>query len=221
MANNGSKLSQEDKAQRIYQALNDYYNLFPDRQSAPSIVVTQDWEVFLGYEGEPCDSDYNDYAVMFMEDYEAEEWVYTLDTIRKCIPRIDEELEAARKFCLEMYGEVPTHENNLSSDLTYFIFHISLCIKMAIKENKMNEWIIEIDMPTSEVYLVNKKMRSPSYGGLIIHYDPRKLIQVTELGEKIVDKVKVRELAERICQDNLTGEFPNDDEGGELFRSNG
>lgn len=92
------KLSTEEKAHRIYQALNDYYLLFPDRQSAPSIDITQDWEVFLDYKGEACDSDFTDYAVMFMEDYEAEEWVYTIDTIKNCIPRIERELDEAKEL---------------------------------------------------------------------------------------------------------------------------
>lgn len=73
----------------------------------------------------------------------------------------------------------------------------------------------------SDIFLVMKEMRSPSYGGLILHYDPMKLIKITEQGEKIVDKVKVRELAERICRKDLTGEFSNDDddEGDEFFNN--
>lgn len=215
------KLSQDDKAQRIYQALNDYYAIFPDRQSAPSIVITQDWEVLLGYEGEPCDSDFTDNAVMFMEDYEAEEWIYTYDIIKDCISYIDDALEAARKFCLDIYGEIPTHEKNLPSDLTFYISHISIYIGIALRENKIDGWILEIDLPDSDLYLVKKEMRSPSYGGLILHYEPQKFIKVTEQGEMTVDRAKVRELAERICREDLTGEFANDDddEGGAIYKN--
>ena len=108
-----NQISDEEKALRIFNALNDYYAIFPDRQSAPSIVISQDWDVFLNNKVEPCDSDFTDYAVLFMEDYEAEEWVYSMDTIKDCIPYIDRELEDAKKFCLDHYGEVPTHENKL------------------------------------------------------------------------------------------------------------
>ena len=111
--NKEHQISNEEKALRIFNALNDYYAIFPDRQSAPSIVISQDWDVFLNNEVEPCDSDFTDYAVLFMEDYEAEEWVYSMDTIKDCIPYIDRELEDAKKFCLDHYGEVPTHENKL------------------------------------------------------------------------------------------------------------
>ena len=215
------QLSQEEKAQRIYRTLNDYYILFPDRQSAPSIVITQGWEVFVDYNGDPCDSDFKDYAVMFMEDYEAEEWVYTMDTIKKCIPYIDRELEDAKQFCRDFSGEVPTHECNLPSELTYYIFEIYRCITIALRENKIVDWILEIDLPTSEFYLIKEEMRSPSYGGLILHYDPMKFIKLGSNGEMMVDTVKVRELSERIFNDELTGEFANDDddEEGDLFKS--
>lgn len=216
-----NQISDGEKALRIFNALNDYYTLFPDRQSAPSIVITQDWDVFLDYKGEPCESDFKNYATMFMEDYEAEEWVYTKDTIRNCIPIIQKELDTTKKICLDLYGVIPTHEKNLPSDLSYFIYYISLYTSIALRKNNINDWVLEIDLPISEIFLVMKEMRSPSYGGLILHYDPMKLIKVTEQGEMIVDNVKVRELAERICQGDLTGEFANDDddEGGEFFNN--
>lgn len=215
------KLSQDEKIKRIYQALNDYYTILPDRQSAPSIVVTQNWEVFLNYEGEPCDSDFTDDAVLFMEDYEAEEWVYTKDTIGNCIPYIERELDAAKKYCLDIYGEVPTHEKNLPGDLTCYLNYIYLCISIALRENNIDDWILEIDLPTSDIYLIKNDMRSPSYGGLILHYAAMKFVKISECGEKIVDIVKVRELAERICREDFTGEFANDDndEGGDLYKS--
>ena len=221
MDNNDLKLSLEDKAQRIYQALNDYYTLFPDRQSAPSVVITQDWEVLLDYRGEPCESDFNDYAVMFMEDYEADEWVYTIDTIKGCIPLIQRELDEAKEFCQKNYGEIPTHQNNIPSDVTYFMAFICLYMKHALEKEKIDDWMLEIDLPLSEIYLVEKEMRSPSCGGLILHYDPMKFVKLDESGERILDTSKVRELAERICRDDFTGEFANDDDdpGGNLFRS--
>lgn len=215
-----NQISDEEKALRIYNALNDYYAIFPDRQAVPSIVITQDWDVFLDYKEEPCDSDFTDYAVLFMEDYEAEEWVYSMDTIKDCIHYIDRELEAAKMFCLDIYGEVPTHEKNLPRDLTYYMVHIFMNTAIALKESKIDDWILEIDLPISEIYLVKKEMRSPSYGGLILHYDPMKFIKTASNGEMMVDVDKVRELSDRIFNSDLTGEFANDDddEGGDLFR---
>ena len=46
---------------------------FPNRQSVPPIVIIQEWDIFLDYEKDPCESDFEDYAAMFLEDYEAEE----------------------------------------------------------------------------------------------------------------------------------------------------
>ncbi|MCH5218227.1 MAG: hypothetical protein J1F07_06730 [Muribaculaceae bacterium] len=122
---------------------------------------------------------------------------------------------------LKNYGEIPTHQNNIPSDITYFMAFIGLYTNYALEKKRIDDWVLEIDLPLSEVNLVEKKMRSPSYGGLILHYDPMKFVKLDESGERVLDISKVRELAERICRDDFTGEFANDDNdpGGEFFRS--
>lgn len=79
--------------------------------------------------------------------------------------------------------------------------------------------MLEIDTPVEDIYLVKEEMRSPSYGGLILHYDPMKFIKIASNREMTVDTDKVRELSHRIFNFDLTSEFANDDddEGGSLF----
>lgn len=217
MENNKGNLSLEEKAQRIFVALNKYYEIYPDRQTGPKVTITQDWEVLLNYEGEPCDSDYEDYVTLFINHYEDEEWWYTMDTIKKGIPFVDDGLEKAIEFCLEYLGEIPTHENNIPSDVTYFMSMIAVHIKHALKEAEPKDWIIEIDMPESEVYLVAREMRSPSYGGLIHHFEIDDLLIDTSEGKKEINFKKLKDISWKLAFDPDYEFGDEDDPGGKLF----
>ncbi|MCH5224858.1 MAG: hypothetical protein J1D77_02620 [Muribaculaceae bacterium] len=210
-------LTLEDKAQRIFDALNKYYEVYPDRQSGPRVTITQDWEVLLNYEGEPCDSDFEDYVTLFINHYEDEEWWYTMDTIKRGIPFVDDGLEKALEFCLDYLGEIPTHENNIPSDVTYFMSMITFHIKQALKNNNPNDWIIEIDMPESDVYLMHKEMRSPGYGGLIRHFEINDFLMDMTDSKKEINFKKVKEISWKLVFDPDSDFGDKDDTGGKLF----
>lgn len=211
------KMSLEEKAYRILEELDKYYEKFPDRQSGPKVTITQDWEVLMDYEGEPCDSDFEDYVTFFINDYEDEEWWYTMDTIKESISWVDDCLDKAIKFCLEYLGEIPTHENNIPKDVTYFMTLISVHIKQALKDARPEDWTIEIDMPTSNLYLMQKEMRSPGYGGLIHHFDVNDFLILVPDGKKEINFKKVKEISWKLAFEPNYDFGDNDDPGGNLF----
>ena len=201
MKTNQGNLSLEDKAQRIFDALNKYYEVYPNRQSGPKVTITQDWEVLLDYEGIPCDSDFEDYVTLFINHYEDEEWWYSMDTIKTAIPIVDKELEGAKKFCLKYLGEIPTHKNNIPPDITFFMSMIVVHIKRALTYEKSNDWVIEIDKRESYVYLIPREKRKSGHRGEIHHFEISDFIMDNPEGKKEINKKKVRDTAEKIALD--------------------
>lgn len=202
MENNRKQLSLEEKAKRIFDELNKYYKKYPDRQSGPKVTITQDWEVLLNYEGMPCDSDFEDYVTLFINHYEDEEWWYTMDTIKSGITFVDDGLKEAIKFCLEYLGEIPTHDNNIPPDVTYFMTMITVHIKQALKKDKPDDWIIEIYMPESHIYLMPKEMKSPDYGGLIQHFEINDFLMDVMDDKKEINFIKVKETSCKLAFDH-------------------
>lgn len=215
-----NQISDAEKASRIYNALNKFLEQHPDEDMAPDMVITQDWTVKFDYGGWRSDSDYVTNAVAIME--KDEEGMYcSLESILSKIPKIQKALDSQADYCMEEYGNIPSHADMELNHVTNSFLAISSLLESAIEKHQLKGWVIEIDTPADDIYLAKEEVRSPSYGGLILHYDPMKFIKTTADGEMTVDNDKVRELAVRIFNDDLTGEFANDDddEGGDLFRS--
>ena len=61
--------------------MNNYYEKYPGRQSGPNVTITQNWDVLMDHQVEPCDSDFSDDVTLFVNNYEDEEWWYTMETI--------------------------------------------------------------------------------------------------------------------------------------------
>ena len=146
---------------------------------------------------------------------------YSIEYILSKIPEIQRTLDSQAEFCLEEYGGIPSHADMEFNHITDYFLSISSILQTAIDRNELSGYVLEIDTPAEDVYLVKKEMRSPSYGGLILHYDPMKFIEKNANGEMTVNNDKVRELSDRIFHNHLTGDFVNDDddEGGDLFRT--
>lgn len=214
-----NQISDEEKTLRIFNALNEFIDLHPDEAYAPALVVTQEWTIKFDYGGWRSDSDYvgNALELMVKDD---EGFYFNLESIRAKIPEIQKALDTMADFCMEEYGKIPSHADMEFTHITNYVLNISSLLQNAIKENKLKGWVLEIDTPAEDLYLVKEEMRSPSYEGLILHYNPMKFIKTTPKGAMMVDDDKVRELAVRIFNEDLTGEFANDDTdpGGDLFR---
>lgn len=213
-----NQISNGEKALRIYNALNEFIEQHPDDEYSPEMVITQDWTVKFDYGGWRSDSDYvgNSFELMEQDD---EGSYFNLETILNKIPEIQKALDRQAEFCMEEYGAVPSHADMEFNHVADNVATISSLLQTAIDRHELKGWVLEIDTPADDIYLVKEEMRSPSYGGLILHYDPMKFIKIASNGEMTVDADKVRELAVRIFNNNLTEDFTNDDddEGGDLF----
>lgn len=221
MSNNEFHLSDEEKALRIFEGLKKFIEEHPEEIYAPEMVITQDWKVSFDYGGWRSDSDYVCNVTSIMRRDEDGQDVFDLEYITSKVPEIQKSLDESAEYCEEQYGTLPSHDDMEFAYVTNYVIMISGLIESAIENNQLKGWILEIDTPIGDTYLVKEEMRSPSYGGLILHYDPMKFVNVSDKGEMSVDLAKVQELADRILKDDLTGEFANDDddEGGDLFRS--
>lgn len=215
-----NQISDGEKALRIYNALNEFIERHPDDEDAPEMVITQDWTVKFDYGGWRSDSDYvgNSFELMEQDD---EGTYFNLETILNKIPEIQKALDRHAESCLEEYGAVPSHADMEFNHVADNVATITALLQSAIDKQELEGWVLEIDTPAEDIYLVKEEMRSPSYGGLILHYDPVQFIKTASNGEITIDTDKVRELSDRIFNFDLTGEFANDDddEGGDLFRS--
>ena len=213
-----NQISDEEKADRIFDALHEFIQQHPDERMYPQMVITQDWKVKFDYGGWRSDSDYvgNAYEVMQQDEEGA---YYNWDYILSVVPKIQKALDSNAEHCMEAYGSVPNHDDMEFSHVTDNVMTIITLLQTAISEQQLEGWVLEIDTPVEDIYLVKEEMRSPSYGGLILHYDPMKFIKIAPNGEMTIDTEKVRELSDRIFNFDLTGEFANDDddEGGFLF----
>ncbi|MCH5228354.1 MAG: hypothetical protein J1F16_11165 [Muribaculaceae bacterium] len=211
------KLTLENKARIIFEELNKYYEKYPDRQTGPKVTITQDWEVLLNYEGEPCSSDFNDYVTLFINHYEDEDWWYTMDTIKSAIPFVDKELDENLPLCLKYLGEIPTHKNNIPSDIDYFMTMITSSIYQSWENTKNsdlfigpyevetmeNEWLIEINMADSSVYPLNRKFRKPNYSESFCHLEIEDLLSSAPDGKQEINFKKVKEIAEKLVLNQL------------------
>lgn len=214
-----SQVSDGEKALRIYNSLNEFIEQHPDEEDAPEMVITQDWKVKFDYGGWRSDSDYVGNAFVLMEQ-DDEGTYFNLESILSKIPEIQKALDRQAEFCMEEYGAVPSHADMEFNHVADNVATITSLLQSAIDKQELKGWVLEIDTPAEDIYLVKEEMRSPSYGGLILHYDPMKFIKTASNGEMMVDTDKVRELSDRIFNFDLTGEFANDDDdqGGDLFR---
>lgn len=214
-----NQISDGEKALRIFNALNEFIDQHPDEEDAPEMVITQNWAVKFDYGGWRSDSDYVGNSFILMEE-DDEGPYFSLGSILSKIPEIQKVLDRQADFCLEEYGAIPSHEDMEFNQVTDNMTTITSLLQSAIDMQELKGWVLEIDTPEEDIYLVKEEMRSPSYGGLILHYDPMKFIKIASNGEMTVDADKVRELSDRIFNSDLTGEFANDDddEGGDLFR---
>lgn len=215
-----NQISDEEKALRIYNGLNEFIEQHPDDEMAPEIVITQDWKVTFDYGGWRSFSDYVSNSIEFMQEDENGMY-FELEYILSKIPEIQKSLDHNAERYIEENGCIPSHDDMEFNHITDYFLTISSLLQTAIEKNELEGWILEIDTPAEDAFLVKEEMRSPSYGGLILHYDPMKFVKRTADRKWTVDDDKVRELADRIFHDDLTGEFANDDddEGGEMFRS--
>ena len=215
----GNQISDAEKALRIYNALNEFIEQHPDEEDAPEMVITQDWTVKFDYGGWRSDSDYVGNAFELMEQ-DDEGTYFNLESILSKIPDIQKAIDRQAEFCMEEYGAVPSHADMEFNHVADNVAIITSLLQSAIDKQELKGWVLEIDTPAEDIYLVKEEMRSPSFGGLILHYDPMKFIKTASNGEMMVDADKVREFSDRIFNFDLTGEFANDDddEGGDLFR---
>lgn len=215
-----NQINDEEKALRIFNALNEFLDQHPYEQVPPEMVITQDWKVKFDYGGWRSDSDYLGSALEVMEK-DDKGFYFNFESLLSKIPQIQKAIDEQADFCMELYGAVPTHSDMEFNHVTDNVATITSLLQSAIEKHELKGWILEIDTPANEIYLVKEEMRSPSYEGLILHYDPMKFIKIASNGEMTVDSDKVRELSDRIFNFDLTGEFANDDDdqGGDLFRS--
>ena len=213
-----NQISDGEKALRIFNALNEFIDQHPDEEDAPEMVITQNWTVKFDYGGWRSDSDYVGNSFILMEE-DDEGPYFSLGSILSTIPEIQKVLDRQAEFCMEEYGTVPSHADMEFNHVADNVATITSLLQSAIDMQELKGWVLEIDTPDEDIYLVKKEMRSPSYGGLILHYDPMKFIKIASNGEMTVDADMVRELAVRIFNNNLKEDFTNDDddEGGDLF----
>lgn len=223
MENSESKLdktglSVEEKAERIFDAIDDFIQKNPEETMAPNLVITQDWYVECNYGGLYSDSDYVDSITSMMEEDE-NGYYYNFDFIKSKVPEIQKCLDEAAKWCEEEYGEVPRHEDMIFNHVTDYYDVISQLIENAVEKDELEGWILEIDLPTQDAYLVKREMRSPSYGGLIRHHEISEFLTDSSEGKK-VNLSKIQELANSLVKDDWgSSDYDPHDKGGELFQS--
>ena len=211
-------LSVDEKAERIFDAIDKFIKNHPEETMAPNIVITQEWKVECNYGGWYSDSDYVNTVTSIMGQ-DDEGYYYDVDFIKTKIPEIQKSLDEAAKWCEEEYGEVPRHDDLIFNHVTDYYSIISQLIEEAVEKNELDGWILEIDLPIQDAYLVKREMRSPSYGGLIRHHEISEFLMETSEGKK-VNLSKVQELADSLVNDDWdSSEYDPDDKGGELFQS--
>lgn len=223
MENSESKLdktglSVEEKAKRIFDAIDDFFQKNPEETMASNLVITQDWNVKCNYEGWFTDSDYVDSAISMMEE-DGNGYYYNFDFIKSKVPEIQKCLDEAAKWCEEEYGVIPRHEDMIFNHVTDYYSTISQLIENAVEKDELEGWILEVDRPAQDAYLVKREMRSPSYGGLIRHHEISEFLTDTSEGKK-VNLSKIQELANSLVNDKwISSDYDPDDKGGELFQS--
>lgn len=211
-------LSEKEKAERILDAIDKFIQENPEETMAPNLVITQDWNVECNYGGWFSDSDYVN-SVISMMDEDENGYFYNFDFIKSKVPEIQKYLDEAAERCVERYGEVPRHDDMIFDHVTDYYNLISELLEKAVEKDELEGWLLEIDLPVQDAYLVKREMRSPSYGGLIRHHEISEFLTDSSEGKK-VNLSKVQELANSLVNDVWTSfDYDSDDKGGELFQS--
>ena len=128
-------LSVDEKAERIFDAIDKFIKNYPEETMAPNIVITQEWKVECNYGGWCSDSDYVNTVTSIMGQ-DDEGYYYDVVFIKGKIPEIQKSLDEAAKWCEEEYGEVPRHDDLIFNHVTDYYSIISQLIEEAVE--KMN-----------------------------------------------------------------------------------
>lgn len=179
---------QKDRAMRIYKAINQHMDEYPDEPTAPLILITQDWRVRVDFGGMVMDSDYRDTALCVMC-HDEEGYYIDLDYVEQCVPYLEEELRKIADECMTMYGEVPDHHQRE----TQRVFTVEMQFMEILSDDTMksigfDNILIAFDTIEESVYPIPADMEHEDYDG-IIQYIPADTL-VDKSGAIDVDKIK-------------------------------
>ena len=215
-------ISLEEKAKRIFDALENFFNSpLDDGENFPLICITQEWKVKCDFGGFRADSDFVDSAQFLIEgkdDNGIVSFDLNLDFIKSKIPEIQKSLDESAAWCEKEYGKVPRHDEMIFNHVSHYFEIISALLEQALEKDDFKDWILEIDIPVQDAYLVKREMHSPGYGGLIKHFEISTFFRENS---QEIDLSKVQELSDILVNDSdsVTGDFDPNDKGGELFQS--
>lgn len=218
------QLSDRDKAMKVFKALDDFINSPKfDENQPPMLRISQSWEVSCDYGGWRSDSDFvvNSAFVLKTIEEEGRQWdILDLDYILEKIPEIQKSLDESSEWCEEEYGEVTNHEEIIFEKETEIYQDLMQLMDNALDMPDIKDWILEVDTPVGDVYLVKREARSPSYGGIIWHFELDRFIKDSPDG-RLVDEDALLDTAKKIIlqDDSHLSDEDRNDEGGEIFQN--
>lgn len=168
------------RGDKIFDAISAFLDSHPDDRDIPMLCITQEWEISIDYGGHRCDSDYVDSVscVMCCDD---EGWFADRDYIRQCVPYLEKELKQSADFCMEMYGEIPSHKELHNNRVSNLQLEIQSVAYMILDSGAQDSAVVAVDTITQEVYAWPTEAGLETYGG-IIHF-----FSIADLSEKGAD----------------------------------
>lgn len=197
-----AELTEEQFARglKIYDAVCKFMDENPESNAAPTLCITQEWEISVDYGGWRCDSDFVDtcLCVMCRDD---EGFYINLDYVNQCVPFIEEKLKEYAEWCKEEYGEVPSHREQSFRRVVTLENEIISVLLALIDKGQVSGVNLEIDTFEQTVYPVPAENEMEDYGGIILFVPVETLIKKGPDGVYEVDLDKVSELSSKVNND--------------------
>lgn len=192
---------QVQRGEKLYAAICNFMETHPDEHMAPTLCITQDWDISLDFGGWRSDSDFVNSVVCVMCKDDIGFYA-DHDYVLQCVPFIEASLKEAAEWCIEEYGTVPDHKEQEADRNLNIGCKIVDLMHQVIETDCVTDTLLEIDTITHEVYLVPTIGDHEDYGGIIRFVSPKELLSTSPNGEFELNIEKIDKLIDEINHPN-------------------